>query len=86
MKGKQTEEERKQKKRSYKMTKEAAERAMAAKKLKRLHDRQTKANEKLDSAKEDLLNLGLCTDITDKRLKRLLESPMEDKIEFKSID
>ena len=43
LKGKQTEEERNAKKRSYKKTEEAAQRSLVAKKLKRLERRQMKA-------------------------------------------
>ena len=58
-KGKQTEEERKAKRRSYKKTEEATARCVAAKKLKRLETRQLKAQELLEKTRSDLISIGL---------------------------
>jgi hypothetical protein len=58
-KGKQSEEERKINKRKYKRTEDALQRAVVAKKLKRLELRQEKAEAVLIQKREELKNLGL---------------------------
>ena len=52
--GKQTQEERKIKKRTYKRTAEALERAVVAKRLKRTEAKQIRAEELLEQRKEEL--------------------------------
>ena len=85
--GKQSEEERKIKKRSYKRTPEALQRAVIAKKLKRLETRQEKAEELLERKREELTNLGIVgipADGNEKGLMKILRSPQATKLEFLS--
>ncbi len=83
--GKQNEEERKAKKRSYPKTPEAAQRSLVAKKLKRLENKQIKANEALKIARDELSSIGLGhipVDGNETELMKLLRSPTEKKLEF----
>ena len=85
VKGKQSEEDRKIQKQSYKRTAEAAQRAVVAKKLKRLETRQAKAELQLAQTREDLRNAGIVgipPDDTGKGLIKLLQSPPVKKVDF----
>ncbi len=83
--GKQSEEERKVNKRKYKRTEGALERAVLAKRLKRMKAKQIRLEETVTKAKEELETLGMGhipMDDNGKALLKLLKSPKTTKLEF----
>ena len=85
IKEKQSEEDRKIQKRSYKRTPEAAQRAVIAKKLKRLELRKEKAEAELVQKIDDLKRVGIVgipQDGNEDGLMKLLQSPPMKKVEF----
>ena len=85
MTGKQSDEERKANKRKYKRTAGAAERAVLAKRLKRMETKHTQLEEALTKKKDDLIALGIGpipADGNEKELVKLLQSPRAHKLHF----
>ncbi len=86
--GRSSEEERKANKRKYKRTEGALERAVLAKRLKRMKEKQIRLEEGLTKAKEGLDAVGIghiSMDGNGKELLKLLNSPKPKKLDFLQI-
>jgi len=86
--GKQSEDERKANKRKYKRTEGALERAVLAKRLKRMKEKQIRLEGAMTKAKEDLDAVGIghiALDGNGNELLKLMKSPKAKKLDFLQI-